>query len=83
MRAHLFDRQVFEDPQVQASGPAATVDSPHVGELTLLGQPMPLSRTPCTMARFHPRSASTPREFLRELGFAPDEIAELNRQRII
>src|SRR5436305_1493648 len=36
--------QVFSDPQVQHLEPHATIESPHVGKLTLLRQPMTLSR---------------------------------------
>jgi formyl-CoA transferase len=75
--------QVFSDPQVQHLKPQATVESPHVGKLTLLRQPMTLSRTPPHMERYPPAAGEHTEEVLREAGFAPDEIAQLARDRII
>jgi formyl-CoA transferase len=75
--------QVFSDPQVQHLKPQATIESPHVGTLTLLRQPMSLSRTPSHMERYPPAAGEHTREVMREAGFRPDEIAELSRERII
>jgi crotonobetainyl-CoA:carnitine CoA-transferase CaiB-like acyl-CoA transferase len=75
--------QVFSDPQVQHLEPQATIESPHVGKLTLLRQPMTLSRTPSRMDRYPPAVGEHTQEVLREAGFAPDDIAELARERII
>jgi formyl-CoA transferase len=75
--------QVFSDPQVQQLKPQATIESPHVGTLTLLRQPMTLSRTPSHMERYPPAIGEHTQEVLREAGFRPDEIAELSRERII
>src|SRR5437764_301288 len=46
--------QVFSDPQVRHLKPQATLESPHVGKLTLLRQPMSLSRTPSRMELYPP-----------------------------
>jgi formyl-CoA transferase len=75
--------QVFSDPQVQHLKPQARIESPHVGKLTLLKQPMTLSRTLSRMELYPPEVGEHTEEILREAGFAPDEIAELKRQRII
>jgi crotonobetainyl-CoA:carnitine CoA-transferase CaiB-like acyl-CoA transferase len=75
--------QVFSDPQVQHLKPQAKIESPHVGTLTLLRQPMTLSRTPSHMDRYPPAIGEHTQEVLREAGFRPDEIAELSRERII
>jgi crotonobetainyl-CoA:carnitine CoA-transferase CaiB-like acyl-CoA transferase len=75
--------QVFSDPQVRHLKPQATLESPHVGKLTLLRQPMSLSRTPSRMELYPPAVGEHTEEILREAGFAPDEIAELVRERII
>jgi formyl-CoA transferase len=81
---HIYSiDQVFSDPQVQHLKPQATIDSPHVGKLTLLKQPMTLSRTPSHMERYPPAVGEHTREVLREAGFAPDEIAELAREGIV
>jgi formyl-CoA transferase len=75
--------QVFSDPQVQHLKPQATLDSPHAGKLTLLRQPMTLSRTPSRMDRYPPAVGEHTEEVLREAGFSLDEIAELSRERIV
>jgi crotonobetainyl-CoA:carnitine CoA-transferase CaiB-like acyl-CoA transferase len=75
--------QVFSDQQVRHLKPQATLESPHVGKLTLLRQPMSLSRTPSRMELYPPAVVEHTEEILREAGFAPDEIAELARERII
>jgi formyl-CoA transferase len=81
---HIYSiDQVFSDPQVQHLEPQATIESPHVGKLTLLRQPMTLSRTPSRLERYPPAAGEHTQEVLREAGFAADEIAELARQRII
>jgi formyl-CoA transferase len=75
--------QVFSDPQVQHLNVQAAVESPHVGKLTLLRQPMTLSRTPSRMERYPPAVGEHTDEVLREAGFAANEIAMLARDRII
>jgi formyl-CoA transferase len=75
--------QVFSDPQVQHLKPHAPIDSPHVGKLTLLRQPMTLSRTPSRMERHPPAVGEHTEEVLREAGFAPEEIAEFRREHIV
>jgi formyl-CoA transferase len=75
--------QVFSDPQVQHLRPHAPIESPHVGKLTLLRQPMTLSRTPSRMERHPPAVGEHTEEVLREAGFAPEEIAEFRREHIV
>jgi formyl-CoA transferase len=75
--------EVFSDPQVQHLAPQATIESPHVGTLTLLRQPMTLSRTPSQMERYPPAIGEHTQEVLREAGFGADEIGKLSRERII
>ena len=81
---HIYSiDQVFSDPQVQHLNPQAAIESPHVGKLTLLRQPMTLSRTPSRMELYPPEAGEHTEEVLREAGFAPDEIKELRRDGII
>src|SRR3954454_5864625 len=75
--------QVFADPQVRHLGVAAEVDSPHVGHLTVLAQPMRLSRTPALVDRAPPALSEHTDELLAEFGYAPDEVAALRRDGVI
>ncbi len=75
--------ELFSDPQVQHLEPQATIESPHAGTLTLLRQPMTLSRTPSCMERHPPAIGEHTAEVLRDSGFSADEIAEMERDRII
>jgi crotonobetainyl-CoA:carnitine CoA-transferase CaiB-like acyl-CoA transferase len=74
---------MFADPQVQHLNTHAQIESPHVGTLTLLRQPITLSRTPSRMERHPPAIGEHTEEVLREAGFGPDEIADLACNRII
>jgi crotonobetainyl-CoA:carnitine CoA-transferase CaiB-like acyl-CoA transferase len=69
--------EVFADPQVRHLDVHATIKSPHVGNLTLLRQPVALSRTPSRIDRYPPAIGEHTAEILAEFGFAPDEIESL------
>lgn len=75
--------EVFADPQVKHLGVTAAVTSPHLGPLTLLAQPVRLSRTPSGVERHPPRAGEHSDEILAEFGIAPDEIAALRRDGIV
>jgi crotonobetainyl-CoA:carnitine CoA-transferase CaiB-like acyl-CoA transferase len=62
-------KEAFEEPQVQHLGILKKVVSPHLGEQTLMGQPVTLSRTPHTIARATPRRGEHSEEILQEIGY--------------
>lgn len=70
-------KQAFEEPQVKHLGILKKVVSPHLGEQTLMGQPLTLSRTPHTIARATPRRGEHTEEVLAEIGYGPDELRRM------
>jgi crotonobetainyl-CoA:carnitine CoA-transferase CaiB-like acyl-CoA transferase len=62
-------KQVFEEPQVKHLGILKQVTSKHLGEQTLMGQPVTLTRTPSTIARSAPKRGEHSEEILSEIGF--------------
>ncbi|HMN71735.1 MAG TPA: CoA transferase [Rhodoblastus sp.] len=69
--------QVFADPQVQALGIAQSVTHPVLGETTLVGQPVELSRTPGRIETPTPAHGAHTDDVLRDLGYDAQEIAGL------
>lgn len=75
--------QTFADPQVQALGIAQRVEHPILGWITLVGQPVGLSRTPATLTTAAPESGEHTDALLDELGLSRKEIASLRRDGIV
>jgi formyl-CoA transferase len=75
--------EVFADPQARHLGVTATVDSPHVGRIEMLAQPVRLSRTPARVDRHPPALGEHTDEVLAESGYGADEVARLRRDKIV
>ncbi len=75
--------QVFADPQVKHLGIAQAVDSPKLGRIELVGQPVRLERTPSRLATPPPERGQHTDEILGEIGYGADEIADLRRRNVV
>ena len=75
-------KEVFEEPQVRHLGMLKKVTSKWLGEQTLMGQPVTLSRTPSTIARAAPKRGEHTEEILGELGYDAGELARLKSQGV-
>jgi formyl-CoA transferase len=75
--------QVFSDPQVEHLGIAQQVTKDDGSALTVVGQPVALSRTPSRIAAPPPELGQQTSEVLQEFGFNPDEIAALQRANVV
>ena len=67
--------QTFADPQVRHLGIAQSVKSAALGDITLVGQPVVLSRTPNRLVRGAPEYGEHTDEILAEFGYSTDEIS--------
>jgi formyl-CoA transferase len=78
--------EVFADPQVQHLGMAVRVPkapgSGGVG-LTLVAQPVDLSRTPSSFTRLLPDAGTDNDDILKAIGLNEDELAALRQEHVI
>ncbi|MFK7836857.1 MAG: CaiB/BaiF CoA transferase family protein [Sulfitobacter sp.] len=69
--------EVFDDPQVQHLGMAQSVTHPVRGEVSLVAQPLDLSRTPATLRTAVPEAGEHTDDVLGQFGIDPARIAAL------
>ena len=75
--------QAFADPQVRHLGIAQHVKSPALGDITLVGQPFTLSRTPSRLVAGAPEYGEHTDAILVEFGYSKDDILHLRDAGVI
>ena len=75
--------QVFDDPQVIHGRMATTVTHPTRGEIRVLAPTATLSRTPGRLERSLVATGEDTDDVLAELGFGPDEIAQMRADGVL
>ena len=75
--------QVFADPQVQHLQAAAGVEHRKLGKLSLINQPVKLSRTPARLVAATPEHGEHTEEVLREAGYSDAEISEFRTRKVV
>ena len=75
--------EVFADPQVEHLGMAQVVESALLGRQEVVGQAVKLSRTPSSIRMATPELGEHTDQILTDLGYAPEEIAELRDSGVI
>ena len=74
--------EVFTDPQVLHNDMVVTVDSP-IGPLKMPGIPYKLSKTPAQVRTAPPTLGQHTDEVLRSIGYTPEQMAALRREKVI
>jgi CoA:oxalate CoA-transferase len=75
--------EVCADPQVLAQEMVLEVEHPGHGPVRMTGFPVKLSATPAKLRRPAPELGEHTDAVLRELGYAPEQIASLHGAGII
>lgn len=75
--------QAFADPQVRHLGVAQSTHAPAIGEITLVGQPIAMSRTPSRIATAAPERGAHTREILSEIGYTEQELDDFHERGVI
>ncbi len=75
--------QVFADPQVQHLAAAAPVHHPRLGDMSIVNQPVGLSRTPASIATATAELGEHTDEILADLGYSAAEIAALREHKAV
>jgi crotonobetainyl-CoA:carnitine CoA-transferase CaiB-like acyl-CoA transferase len=80
---HTIDK-VFADPQVEHLGIRWPMKHPQLGDISLVGQPMSLSRYPrAPQAKPAPQQGDDTTAILQELGYSQHRIAELRAAFVV
>ena len=75
--------QTFADPQVQHTGIAQSVHSNALGDITLIGQPVHMSRSKTRLVTAPPEAGEHNDEILSDLGYTPEQIDSFRAAEVL
>jgi CoA:oxalate CoA-transferase len=75
--------EVFADPQVLAQKMVLEIEHPPHGPVRMTGFPVKLSATPAQLRRPAPALGEHTDAVLRDLGYSPEHVARLRRDRVV
>jgi len=75
--------KTFADPQVKHLEMSASVNSPVMGDIALITQPVILDRTPSSIKVAPPERGNATEDILMELGVKPEELEKMREGLII
>jgi formyl-CoA transferase len=75
--------QTFADPQVKHLGMAETVTSRALGDISIVAQPVNLSRTDSALVSGAPEAGEQTDDILEWLGYSKDTIADFHKREIV
>ena len=75
--------EVFADEQVKHLGIAQPVESSARGEISIVGQPVHLSRTPSKLTAPSPELSQHTVDILSDAGYSPDEIKAFQAEGVV
>ncbi len=75
--------ETFADPQIQHIGIAQSVPSESLGEVTLIGQAIHMSRTPNKLVAGTAECGAHTDEILAELGYGNDQVTDLRETGVV
>ncbi len=78
----LSMKEIAEEPALRATGTVVEVDHPTRGKYLSVGNPIKLSDSPTEVKR-SPLLGEHTEEVLAQLGYSPDQIAELREAKVI
>ena len=76
-------KEVFDDPQIRHQQMKLTIEHPQYGPLDVLGFPIKFSDDPCRIHRPPPDLGADTEPILRDLGYAPAQIADFRGRRVV
>ena len=78
----LSMKEIAEDPSLRATGTIVEVDHPTRGKYLTVGNPIKMSDSPTVVTR-SPLLGEHTEEVLTQLGYTPNEIADLKSEKVI